>query len=65
MTIDILPKITRSKRNQTMKIGRLLEYNMRNIFLKYHTENVVEKLIQVRPFYRKSKLNVSESIVKY
>ena len=27
-----------------MKFGQLKEYNMRNIFLKNHTQNVVEKL---------------------
>ena len=27
-----------------MKFGQLIEYNMRNIFLKNHTENVLEKL---------------------
>ena len=28
-----------------MKFGQLIEYNMRNIFLKNHTQNVVEMLI--------------------
>ena len=28
-----------------MKLGQLIEYNMRNIFLKNYTQNVVEKLI--------------------
>ena len=32
--IHILPKISRSKGNQTMKFGQLIEYNMINIFLK-------------------------------
>ena len=37
--IHILPNISRSKGNQTMTIGRLLGYNMRNIFLeKSHTK---------------------------
>ena len=27
-----------------MKFGQLLEYNKRNVFLKNHTQNVVEKL---------------------
>ena len=26
-----------------MKFGQLIEYNMRNIFLKNHTQNVLEK----------------------
>ena len=29
--INILPNISRSKDNQTMKFGQLIEYNMRNI----------------------------------
>ena len=32
--IHILPNILRSKGNQTMKFGHLIEYNMRNIFLE-------------------------------
>ena len=32
-TIHILPNISRSKGNQTMKPDQLIEYNMRNIFL--------------------------------
>ena len=31
--IRILPNILKSKGNQTMKFGKLMEYNMRNIFL--------------------------------
>ena len=33
IAIDILPDISRSKDNQTMKLGQLLEYSKRNIFL--------------------------------
>ena len=40
-----IAKISRSIGNQTMKCGQLIEYNMRNIFLKNHTQNVVEKLV--------------------
>ena len=29
----LLPNVSRSKGNQTMKFGQLLEYNMKNIFL--------------------------------
>ena len=32
--IHILPNISRSKDNQAMKFGQLIEYNMRNIFLE-------------------------------
>ena len=34
IAIHILPYISRSKDNQTMKFGQLIEYNMRNIFLE-------------------------------
>ena len=40
-TIHLLPNISRSKGNQAMKFGQLIEYNVRNIFLK----NVEEKLV--------------------
>ena len=30
--------------NQSMKFGQLIEYNMRNIFLKNHAQYVLEKL---------------------
>ena len=33
ITIFILPNSSRSKGNQIMKFGQLIEYNMRNIFL--------------------------------
>ena len=39
-----IAQIFRSKSNQTMKFGQLIECNIRNIFPKNHTQNVVEKL---------------------
>ena len=48
ITIHILPNISKSKGNQTMKFCQLMEYNMRNIFL--------EKLVPDR-FIKKSKLD--------
>ena len=33
-TTHILPNISRSKDNQALKFGQLIEYNMRNIFLE-------------------------------
>ena len=32
--MHILPNISRSKDNQAMKFGQLIEYNMKNIFLE-------------------------------
>ena len=42
--ILIFINISRSKGNQAMKFGQLIEFNMRNIYFKNHTQNVVEKL---------------------
>ena len=45
ISIHILTNISRSKDNQSMKFGQLIEYNMKNIFfLINQTKNVVEKL---------------------
>ena len=53
VTINILPEISRSRGNQTMKFGQLIKYNLSSIFLK----NMVEKLVS-DPFL-KIKLNIS------
>ena len=42
--IHILPSISRIKGNLTVKLGLLIEFDMRNISLKNHTENVMEKV---------------------
>ena len=34
IAIHILPSISKSKDNKTMKFGQLIKYNMNNIFLK-------------------------------
>ena len=58
ITIYILPNISRSKVNQTIKFGQLIEYNIRNIFLgKAYTKCGAEA--SSRPFYKNSKLNIS------
>ena len=58
LVIHILPNISRSKGNQTMKFGKLIEYNMRNIFLeKSYTKCGRET--SPRPFSGKSKLSIS------
>ena len=46
----MLPNISGSENNQTMKFGQLLEYNMRNIFLeksytKYNGETIPRTLL--------------------
>ena len=47
VVIRIFPNILINKGNQTMKLGQLTECNMRNIFLKNYTQNMVEKLVQI------------------
>ena len=43
--IHILSNISRSKGNQAMKFGQLIEYNMRNIFVeKLHTKYAGETI---------------------
>ena len=44
IVIHILINISSSKANQAMKFVQLIEYNLRNIFVKNHTQNAVEKL---------------------
>ena len=44
MAIYIFPNISRSKGNQAIKFGQLIEYNIGTFLLKNHTQNVVEKL---------------------
>ena len=39
IAIQLLPNISRSKYNQTIKFSQLLEYNERNIFLQKSAQN--------------------------
>ena len=45
ITIHILANISRSRDNQAIIFGQLLEHNKSNIFLKNYTQNMVEKLV--------------------
>ena len=56
--MHILPNNSRSKVNQTMAFGQLLEYNMKNIFLENSYTKCGGKAIP-RPFSEKSILSVS------
>ena len=58
ITIHILPNISRSKGNQTMKFGQLIEYNMRNIFVEKSYTKCGEETFP-RSLSKKSKLNIS------
>ena len=58
IAIHILPNISRSKGNQTMKFGQLIDYNIRNIFLeKSYTKCGGETI--ARPFSEKLTLNIN------
>ena len=58
ITIHILPNISSSKGNQTMKFDQLIEYNMKNIFLEKSYTKFGRKA-SPRPFHKKSKLSIS------
>ena len=58
IAIHILINISRSKGNQTMKFGQLIEHNMRNIFLEKSYIKCGGETIP-RAFSKKSKLSIS------
>ena len=58
IVIHILPYISRSKGNQTMKFGQLIEFNMRNIFLEKSYIKCGGET-SPRPFSEKLKLSIS------
>ena len=45
IAIHMLPNISQSKDNQTMKFGQLIERNKRNIFLQNYSENEAGRLV--------------------
>ena len=46
ITINILPNISQSKGNQTMKFGRLVESKKKkNTFFQIYTENQARRLV--------------------
>ena len=58
IAIHILINISRSKSNQAMKHGELIEYNMRNIFLKKSWAKCGGETIPL-PFSKNSELSIS------
>ena len=54
----MLPNISRSKSNQAMKLGQLIEYNMKNIFVEKSYSKCAGETIP-RPLSKKSKLSLS------
>ena len=45
IAIHILPNISQSKDNQTMKFGESIEYNKKNIFFLNYAENEASRLV--------------------
>ena len=45
ITIHILPNISRSKANQTIKFGQSIEYNKKITFFKKNPENEARRLV--------------------
>ena len=58
IVIHILPNISRSEGNQTMKFGHLIEFNMKNIFLEKSYNKWDGETCQ-RPFSEKLEWNIS------
>ena len=57
IAMHILPSISRSKGNETMKFGQLIEYNIRNIFVeKPYTKCAGETI--PRPLSKKSRISL-------
>ena len=58
ISIHILPNISRSKGNHTMKFGQSVEYNMRQIFLEKLYKKCGGDIIP-SAFTKKPKLSIS------
>ena len=58
ITIHILTNISKSKGNQVVKFGQLIEHNMRNIFLEKSSTKCCGETIS-RSLSNKSKFNIS------
>ena len=44
IAMHILSNISRNKGSQTIKYDQSIEYNMRKVFIRNHTQNGVKKL---------------------
>ena len=58
ITIHILPNISRSKSNQTIKFAQLGEYNMRKYFFKSHADNEAGRVVPDLVLFFKKTLHV-------
>ena len=60
--MHILPHISRSKSNQTMKFGQVIELTREIFFLKHSTENEVQRLVPyLFLFFKKTLYEVKAS----
>ena len=57
----MLPNISRSKGNQTLKYGQVKEYNKKNIFLDTHAKNEAGRLVPDLLFVKKALFEVNAS----
>ena len=58
IAIHILPNTSRSKDNQTITFGQLIEYNMRKFSLEKSYKKY-DGVTNPRPFPKKSRLSIS------
>ena len=54
--INILPNISRSIGNQTMKFGQLIEYSAKSVFIQNHSRNEALRLVPDPLFFLKKTL---------
>ena len=60
--MQVCPNISRSKGNQAMEFGQVIEYNKKTFFFKNHAENEVRKLIpDLVLFFKKALYEVKAS----
>ena len=65
MKMYIVPNISRSKDNQTMKCGQLISYNKRIVFIQKHTENKAARLVpDLSLFFNEALVEVKTSGVQ-
>ena len=58
VAIHILPNISKSKQNQTIKFGQLIDYNMENTFVAKSCSSYDGETVP-RPFSKKLKFSIS------
>ena len=65
IVIQILPNISRSKGNQTIKFDQLIEYNMRNIFIEKSYTKCAAEIIPRLLFKKQNWANLWIDSVKF